>query len=1441
MFSACAFALNSWADDYNFKYPANQQGQMLYFKITSDTEPYTVEVVSGGNDDYYALTSADIPASVKDNETDITYSVTSIGYYAFGGCASLESVTIQSSITSIGKYAFSGCTSLESVVIPNSVESIGDGAFGGCTSLESVTIESGTIKIGTVAFRNCTSLSQFTIDENADIIMGSSVFESCRNLVFSETTEGNCKYKSFAGNPYFRLVGVTSKDITSVEINSRCKTIDESAFYNCTNLTHITIPNGVRVIGYAAFYGCSRLETVVIPNSVKGIEDRAFIFCTSLESVVIPGSVESVSYQAFYDCTSLVTVEIQNGVKTVYAEAFRNCSLVSFSVPSSLEYLYSQYGLNIKQLTVPAYFSGDIQDIIIPAPTELLLCEAANQENCEWWSSYSNKFSSIPTIVWNYKNKEVKATAGGDAGGGTVTGGGYYTYGTQVTLTATPTDETFKFVGWNDGNHDSERVITVQDNEAEGNADANTYIASFYSNSTTTYDIVVTTKGKGSTTGGGVYLPGNKVTLTATPTNASIYDFVGWSNGTEIVSTESPYEFTPSGDVNLTAIFEGQTVEIGNNTVHAIGRITDNAVFRPTLSGLYTIAATSDNLLDTYGYLFDEEGTKLKEDDNSAGDNGQFQFDCVLDAGKTYYIGAGFYSADKEGDVIFNISQPQMIVLTAAEGSGTVVATEGTTGFVAYNSTVKLEAQPETGYHFVEWKDDAEATNPRTITITESKTYTAIFAINEYNITATGYTHGTIEGAKKYNHGQTVELTATAADGYHFEGWGDENNNNPRIFTATKDTAFTPLFAINTYTLTATGAHGWFEGIEQSYNHGATASVTAVPAEGYEFASWRDGKTANPLDTVITSNVALEAIFVVEGHTLYTITIVEPQNGTVTGDGVYEEDSTATLIATPAEGYHFVKWSDNVANYKREIVVKSDTTLAAVFEINHYTVSVAAADNGTVSGAKTYSHGDNVKIVATPDNGYHFAAWSTGETADTLKFVATKDTVFTPSFEINRYKVSGVAENGSISGLRTYNHGSEANLSAYPETGYHFVKWADGETNTNRSLIVTCDTSFKALFEINTYKATVAESEHGKVSGAGEYTHGQTASFTATADAGYQFLFWSDGGTANPRTIRMTQDVDVRAVFSLEGHSAFNVGVGTSGNGTVTGGGLYIEGETATLTAKPSSEAYHFVEWNDGNKENPRKVVVDKALNFTATFAINTYTIKASTHESEAERGTVTGGGTYTYGSTATLRATPAEGYRFTSWSDDDVYNIKFIEVKEDMTFTAHFAPAVGVDYVYVDVHDTLVVTDTLKVQEYLKEYVRDTITVEKVVEKIVRDTVTIEGTGNDTVYVHDKVYTNDTIYVHDTIYITKTDTVYLQTSARQASAVNMSVYPNPTSSFVTVNADSEFSFILTNASGKVLRKEENEQSYILDLSEYPAGIYMLTTSDGVTHKIVKK
>lgn len=71
-------------------------------------------------------------------DVKILDSITSIGFYAFGYCIGLTSVTIGKGVTSIGRWAFSGCLGLTSVIIPSSVVSIGPEAFSNCRSLTAI-------------------------------------------------------------------------------------------------------------------------------------------------------------------------------------------------------------------------------------------------------------------------------------------------------------------------------------------------------------------------------------------------------------------------------------------------------------------------------------------------------------------------------------------------------------------------------------------------------------------------------------------------------------------------------------------------------------------------------------------------------------------------------------------------------------------------------------------------------------------------------------------------------------------------------------------------------------------------------------------------------------------------------------------------------------------------------------------------------------------------------------------------------------------------------------------------------------------------------------------------------------------------------------------------------------------------------------------------------
>ena len=58
---------------------------------------------------------------------------------------------------------------------------------------------------------------------------------------------------------------------------------------------------------------------------------------------------------------------------------------------------------------------------------------------------------------------------------------------------------------------------------------------------------------------------------------------------------------------------------------------------------------------------------------------------------------------------------------------------------------------------------------------------------------------------------------------------------------------------------------------------------------------------------------------------------------------------------------------------------------------------------------------------------------------------------------------------GTVSGSGTYNYGATATLKATPSAGYHFVKWSDGNTNASRTVTVTGNATYTAIFEQDLY------------------------------------------------------------------------------------------------------------------------------------------------------------------------------------------------------------------------------------------------------------------------------------------------------------------------------------------------------------------------------------
>ena len=140
------------------------------------------------------------------------------------------------------------------------------------------------------------------------------------------------------------------------------------------------------------------------------------------------------------------------------------------------------------------------------------------------------------------------------------------------------------------------------------------------------------------------------------------------------------------------------------------------------------------------------------------------------------------------------------------------------------------------------------------------------------------------------------------------------------------------------------------------------------------------------------------------------------------------------------------------------------------------------------------------------------------------------------------------------------------------------------------------------------------------------------------------------------------------------------VTINVVGNGTTTGAGTYDKGSTVTLKAIAQANN-RFVNWKEGETilttETTHSLTVTEDVTLTANFeAIPQYAITVET--SNADQGSVTGGGTYYEGEEVTIKATAVGGFVFEKWSDDNTDNPRTITVSEAATYTAIFklAPA---------------------------------------------------------------------------------------------------------------------------------------------------------------------
>ena len=341
---------------------------------------------------------------------------------------------------------------------------------------------------------------------------------------------------------------------------------------------------------------------------------------------------------------------------------------------------------------------------------------------------------------------------------------------------------------------------------------------------------------------------------------------------------------------------------------------------------------------------------------------------------------------------------------------------------------------------------------------------------------------------------------------------------------------FLDLHGLN-YNVNLTATEGGSAQITATDCESNSVTIEANPTDCNRFKQWSDGNTDNPRTLTLTRDIALTAEF--QALKYYTVNI---SGSYLSGSYEYEIEGCSTswsdfydgssLQLTMREGTRisvreeggcgtFLGWSDGVTDNQRTIVITSDTTISSRFDVETYSVSITAGEGG-------YLEYGNIELEYNECN---------------------RDWIYT---------------------------------CAYANDGYYFVGWSDG--NTSQCIDIYPDTDINLVAQFAPKKQVQlllgvdnASKNMGSVSGSGIYYSGDYVTITATPNAGYHFVEWSDGNGDATRELYLQSDTTLFATFAAGEY------------GGKCGENLYwtYSDNTITITGSGDMDLYAYSAWHN--------------------------------------------------------------------------------------------------------------------------------------------------------------------------------------------------------------------------------------------------------------------
>ena len=651
--------------------------------------------------------------------------------------------------------------------------------------------------------------------------------------------------------------------------------------------------------------------------------------------------------------------------------------------------------------------------------------------------------------------------------GGTVTGGGRFQHGENITIVATANDN-YEFVAWKNMAGD---VISLDANYSFTVESAKLLVA-YFEMITCTVTVTANNLDYGTVSGGEIgILRGEEITVKATVNEG--YEFVNWENGNGvIVSKEAEYTFIVMENVDLKAYFKPED------------RFFIAVVINPPGSG--TVQGGKM-------YYIHDQPVVLTAEENTG-----YHFvnwtnaetEAIMSESSNYS-----FTAIENITLVANFNPECFTVQVSANPEiGGSVTGEGT---YIYGERVTVTATADTGYKFVNWTNSVTGELVYSLPVysfyaSEDIALIANFEVKTYTvtITANNLVYGNVTGgATDIPHGTQITVSAMPNTGFEFVNW--INSENGMLISLLSDYSFTIEENVN-LTANFKPEGTFFVTIEVNptnsgtvtgggyYDEDDVVTVTASGYTGFAFENWTDFETGEILSKLpvysfnATKDVVLTANFELEK---YEITVLaNPQDyGTATGSGIYSYGERVHIKATPAESYTFVNWTkggeqiSTNAEYSFNAIEKITVTATFALKTYQVTFKVVGNDNAAltatiendipIASRSMVEHGSNVVFIATPPDGHCVKKWTlNGEDVIDNKSVMYRHENLSEAISVTIEFEEKIGDNSEISNIEVDGVTAERN-------DFNFSILARCHVNSVNIIVNTEDSD--AIVEIN--------------------------------------------------------------------------------------------------------------------------------------------------------------------------------------------------------------------------------------------------------------------------------------------------------------------------------------------------------------------------------------